>query len=83
MKRENWTDCDSERAKKVWLQYQEEHDISSLIGKTVGIDPNTKQIWFGDSAYEIVLQRLDEGLNSPLYFERVGFRCYLRKGGRR
>ena len=83
MKSEIWTDNDSKSAKKVWHQYQEKHDISSIIGKTAGIDPKTKQVWIGNSASEIVQQRLDEGLNSPLYFERVGFGSYLRKGGRR
>lgn len=40
------------------------------------------RIWFGDSALEIVQQRHIEGLTSPLFFERVGYTSYLRKGGR-
>ena len=40
----------------------------------------TGRIWFGDSAIDIVEQRRAEGLTSPLFFERVGYTAYFRKG---
>ena len=80
MEQTNWTAGDSHKAKHIWTEYQKQHDITERIGQTVGIDPKTGQVWFGDSALEIVQQRLAEGLTSPLFFERVGYVSYLRKG---
>ena len=82
MEHPNWTEADSRRAKHIWAEYQKQHDIAGRAGQTVGIDPKSKRIWFGDSALEIVQQRLAEGLTSLLFFERVGYASYLRKGGR-
>jgi hypothetical protein len=83
MEHTNWTEDDSHKAKRIWVEYQKSHDIVDRIGQTAGIDPKSGRIWFGDSALEIVQQRLAEGLTSPLFFERVGSVSYLRKGGRR
>ena len=79
MEHSNWTEDDSRKAKNMWTAYQKNHDITDQIGQTAGIDPKTERIWFGDSALEIVQQRLAEGLTSPLFFERVGYPSYLRK----
>ena len=83
MKHANWTEADSRKCKQIWTEYQKQHDIIDRIGQTAGIDPKSGRIWFGDSAIEIVEQRLTEGLDSPLFFERVGYEAYLWKGGRR
>ena len=83
MKHSNWTEADSRNAKRIWAEYQKQHDITERIGQTAGIDPKSERIWFGDSAIEIVEHRRAEGLTSPLFFERVGFKTYFRKGGRR
>ena len=80
MEHSNWTEDDSRKAKQIWTAYQKNHDITDQIGQTVGIDPKTERIWFGDSALEIVQQRRAEGSTSPLFFERVGYASYLRKG---
>ena len=52
------------------------------LRQTAGIDPKSGRIWFGDSAIEIVERRRAEGLTSPLFFERVGYAAYFRKGRR-
>ena len=78
----NWTEADSVRAKQIWTQYQRQHDIADRAGQTVGIDPQSGQIWFGESIRDIVLQRDAEDMKSPLFFERVGSETYLRKGCR-
>ena len=83
MKYPEWTAADSRKCKQIWADYQKQHDITERIGQTAGIDPKSGQIWFGDSALEIVKKREDEGLTSPLFFERVGYEAYLWKGGRR
>ncbi len=80
MKHPNWTKADSRRAKNIWAEYQKQHDITEQIGQTAGIDPKSGRIWFGDSALEIVRKRETEGLTSPLFFQRVGYTAYFRKG---
>jgi hypothetical protein len=79
----NWEESDSAQAKRIWMDYQRQHDLSDRIGQTVGIDPRSGCIWFGSSVRDIVSQRAAEGLHSPLYFERVGSDTYLHKGSRR
>jgi hypothetical protein len=78
-----WEESDSDRAKQIWIDYQRQHDLSTRVGQTVGIDPRTGRIWFGESVRDIVSQRDAEGLHSPLFFERVGSEAYLHKGTRR
>ncbi|MDE0009898.1 MAG: hypothetical protein OXU36_02060 [Candidatus Poribacteria bacterium] len=80
MKPPNWTDTDSRKCKQIWAEYQKQHDITDRIGQTAGIDPKSGRIWFGDSALEIVEKRETECLTSPLFFERVGYEAYFRKG---
>jgi hypothetical protein len=75
-----WAESDSAKAKQIWLDYQREHDLSSRIGQTAGIDPHSGRVWIGESIPDVVSQRDAEGLDSPLFFERVGFDTYHRKG---
>ena len=77
------TGLDTARARRCWAQYQQQHDISDQIGQTAGIDPVSGQVWFGASAKDIVAQLETEGMSIPLYFVRVGFDFYLRKGASR
>jgi len=53
MKHLNWTEADSRNAKRIWAEYQEQHDITERIGQTTGIDPKSGRIWFGDSILKI------------------------------
>ena len=78
----SWTEADSTRAKQIWIQYQQQYDLSDRVGQTVGIDPHSGQMWFGESIRDIVSRRDAEGLKSPLFFERVGSETYLNKGRR-
>lgn len=78
----NWTEADSARAKQIWVQYQRQYDLSDRVGQTVGIDPQSGKLWFGESILDIVSQRDGQGLTSPLFFERVGSETYLNKGHR-
>lgn len=75
-----WNDSDSSRAKQIWKEYLSQHDVSDRLGRTAGIDPHSGRIWFGDSILDIVAQRDAEGLDSPLFFERIGSDTYYRKG---
>jgi len=75
-----WTDADTARACEIWQEYQSRNDLSQLLGKAAGIDPVSRRIWFGESAAEIVEQMERDGIATRLYFVRVGFDHYLRKG---
>lgn len=81
MKNLNWEQADSRKAKQIWAEYQKQHNLLDRIGQTAGIDPKSRRIWFGTSIRDIVLRRSSEGLNSPLFFQRVGSETYFRKGG--
>ncbi|HTQ38584.1 MAG TPA: hypothetical protein VMJ32_06125 [Pirellulales bacterium] len=83
MSTEAWTDIETERAKQIWSEYAANHDLSDRKGQAAGIDPATGQIWFGESAADIAHQLEDAGTSKPLFFIRVGYETYLRKGGRR
>ena len=78
-----WSEADTNRALVIWNQYQQQHDVASLIGQTAGIDPVTERIWFGSSAKDIWRQMETQGVDAPLYFIRVGSQHYVRKGGHR
>jgi hypothetical protein len=74
---------DGARAKEIWAEYQRQHEVSQLKGKAVGIDPVTEQVFFGDSAAAIATRLREEGQFRPLFFLRVGYDYYIRKGARR
>ena len=82
MEGSNWTKANSVKAKEIWVQYQQKYDLSDRVGQTVGIDPQSGQLWFGESIRDVVSQRDAEGLKSLLFFERVGSETYLNKGRR-
>jgi hypothetical protein len=73
---------DIEKAQRVWDEYQKQHDVSAHLGQAVGIDPDTGEVFFGDSIRDVV-ERLDaQGAFRPLFYLRVGQRYYWRKGRR-
>lgn len=77
------TDLDSDQAQKIWLDYQQQHDLSGKRGQTAGIEPVTGSIWFGSSVQDVIAQRDAVGNTAPLFFLRVGSETYYRKGGHR
>ncbi len=79
----NWTEADSNRAQEIWAEYQQHHDLSEKVGETVGIDPASGCIWFGESVQDVIAQRDANGSETPLFFVRVGSATYYRKGGHR
>jgi hypothetical protein len=78
-----WSDLDTAKAEQIWAEYQKHHDLSGDVGKTVGIDPKSGRVWIGESIQDVLSQRNAEGSSALLFFERVGFETYYRKGGRR
>ena len=80
MQTAQWTPDQSARAKRIWNEYQQTHDLSDRTSQAAGIDPETGEVWFGEDALDIVRQRRERGLDSPLFFERVGSKSWQRKG---
>jgi hypothetical protein len=72
---------DTQRALRLWEDYQKSHDVSAMLGKAVGIDPKTGRIWFGEDAREVARNARADGFTSRLLGLRVGEKFYLRKGG--
>jgi hypothetical protein len=79
----NWTDADSERAKQIWSDYEHYHDLAEKAGQTAGIDPASGRIWFGHSIQDVIAQRDVAASDAPLFFVRIGYAAYYRKGGHR
>lgn len=76
------TDADTDKAEQIWDEYAASHDVSDRKGQAAGIDPHSGRIWFGESAAEIVAEMRASDEFRPLFFVRVGYPTYLRKGGR-
>ena len=79
----NWSEADTARALELWAEYQRQNDLSDCMGQTAGVDPASGRIWFGESAKDIWRQMEAEGVDTPLYYVRVGCDYYVRKGGHR
>jgi hypothetical protein len=78
-----WSEADTAEAKRVWHDYQKTHDVTPFKGQAAGIEPESRRVWFGESGLDVVQKMKAEGLDRPLFFVRVGYDSYLRKGGRR
>lgn len=78
-----WTEADSKRAQEIWSEYRYKYDVSAKVGQTVGIDPVSGRIWFGESIQDVIAHRDAGGSTAPLFFVRVGSETYYRKGGHR
>jgi hypothetical protein len=78
----SWSDADSQKAQQIWAEYQKLNDVSAYLDKAVGIDPASGNVWFGESALDIVQRLRAQGADSPLFFLRVGQSYYQRKGVR-
>jgi hypothetical protein len=72
----------TKEAERIWAEYETNHDLSGLRGKTAGIDPITGNIWIGDSIFNVIDQRDAAGVESLLFFVRIGYRTYFTKCGR-
>ena len=62
MRISTWANDSTARAREIWTEYQEQHSLSDLNGRTAGIDPASGRIWFGESVPDVVAQRDAEGI---------------------
>jgi hypothetical protein len=77
------TNADTKRAQQIWDEYVSKNELANRRGQAAGIDPVSGRIWFGESASDIFCTMKESGEVVPLFFVRVGYDSYLRKGGRR
>ena len=76
------TEADIVEAKRIWEQYQREHDLTGKQGYAAGIDPKTGEVWIDEDIVDLILLRKSQGQASPLFFERVGAEIFYTKGWR-
>ena len=76
------TEVEARSAEALWAEYRRSHDVSAMAGQTVGIEPETGRMWFGESIVDVVQKRDAAGVHRPLHFIRVGSASYYRKGAR-
>jgi hypothetical protein len=74
---------DLDKVNEVWAEYARTHDLTGKERMAVGIDPDTREVFLGESAADVVEQLKREGRFRPLYYRRVNSPYYQRKGGRR
>ena len=75
-----WSDADTARAMQAWKDYQDSHDVSDRLGQTVGIDPVSGRVWFGERAGDVTQSAHADGVFTPILCIRVGLDYYQRKG---
>ena len=74
---------DLAKGNEVWDEYARTHDLLGKERMAVGIDPDTREVFVGESATEIVASLKQDGRFRPLFFRRVGGPYYTHRGGRR
>ena len=56
------------RAAAIWVQYRNNHDPSDYEGKSVGVDPDTGEVFVATSTRELFDRLENEGRSRPLFF---------------
>ena len=72
----------TERGKRIWAEYQRDHDVSHLLGQVAAINPDTGRVWIGPDGRDMVDRMEEDGVAFPVYLVRVGY-DYLNVKGRR
>ncbi len=72
-----WTESDTAKAEQIWLENQKQHDLSTSIGKTAGIDPNTGCVWIGESIQDVLSQRDADKIESLIVLRTHRFKNLL------
>lgn len=77
------TEQEHQTAQEMWVDFQQTHDLSTNTGWAAGIDPESGNIWIGETMADVIDKRDAAGIDSLLWFERVGSATFYKKGGRR
>jgi hypothetical protein len=62
----------AERVAAVWADYQRTHDVTPYAECSVGVDPDTGSVFFGQTFVDTEASAAAAGINRPLMFVRVG-----------
>lgn len=73
---------DTERARRIWAEYQLQHDLSSQQGRIAAIEPISGQVWIGDSGLDVVHRKEADGVTAPVFLIRIGCDYFVSKGRR-
>jgi hypothetical protein len=76
----NWQPELTAKAQEIWRCYEKAHNLSEQEGKIAAVDPNTGQVWIGDTPREIQHAMRSVGATSPVYLVRIGTDHFIRKG---
>jgi len=71
------------RVDEIWAEYERTHNLTGTARQAVGIDPETGEVFLGESAADIVARLKQEGRFRPLYYRWSDDPYYTHKGGRR
>ena len=74
---------DLNKVNEVWDEYARTHELTGQEHKVVGIDPDSREVFVGDSLRDVIQGLKQEGRFRPLYYRRVGSPYLYRKSGRR
>jgi hypothetical protein len=50
-----------QRAREIWSKFVEGRDLSAQAGKTAGIDPESGNVWIGDSIQNVIVIVMPRG----------------------
>lgn len=75
--------ADLQRVDRIWADYQSNHDVSAWHGQAVGVDPDSGEVFFGQTAGDIMDRLREEGRFRILLYWRVGYPYYSRERGRK
>jgi hypothetical protein len=77
------SNLNADKANRIWDEYAGAHDLTGKERMAVGIDPQTGEVFLGESALEISDRLKQEGRFRPLFYRWVHSPFYTRKVGRR
>ena len=77
-----WKTETAERAREFWQAYQRQHDVSDLRGQVAAVDPESGRVWIGPYAIDALDKMNADGVDTPVWFVRVGYDYYVTKGRR-
>ena len=80
MSTETWKPEYTERARELWRAYQRQHDLSGLRGQVAAVDPESGRVWIGESATDALDRMNADGVDTPVWFVRMGFDHYVTRG---
>ena len=74
---------DKDRSERLWSKFESSHDVSQMTGMFAGIEPDSGNVWVGKQIGDVLSQRNAAGIETPLYWKRIGCAAFVTRVGRR